>query len=87
MKLAVNIVALGSLWGCFYLNPETSWSGRQWRTFTLFALCTVMMLSHGLSPWAWGHAAAEWALICLVAAFGLTHFYLLWQEAKPTPAR
>lgn len=87
VTLAANLTALGGLWGCYVLSSERPWSARQWRTLTLFTLCTVMALGCGLSPWRWGDENIQSAFIWFVGAFGLTHFYLLWQAAKPASAR
>jgi hypothetical protein len=82
-KLAINVIAVGSVWSFWFLNPESLRTRPKFRFYVLFSFVTVMALGVGISPWAWHNETLEFAFLGFILVFGLTHFVLDWRESRP----
>jgi len=82
-KLAINVIAVGSVWSFWFLNPESLRTRPKFRFYVLFSCVTVMALGAGISPWAWHNETLEFAFLGFILVFGLTHLVLDWRESRP----
>lgn len=84
-KIAVNIIAVGSLYMIWRVNPSRTY---QWnnsnRYFILLGLLTVSALGGGISQWAWGNQEL-WVCFSLFAFTGWVICEVWARLASPRP--
>jgi len=81
-KLAINVIAVGSVWLFWVLNPERPRTWPKLGYYVFFSFVTVTMLGAGISPWAWRNDTLELALMAVTAVFGLTLYLKNWRASR-----
>jgi hypothetical protein len=81
-KLAINVIAVGSIWLFWVLNPERPRTWPKLGYYVFFSCVTVMMLGAGISPWAWRNDTFELAFMVVTAVFGLTLYLKNWRASR-----
>ena len=81
-KLAINAIAVGSIWLFWVLNPERPRTWPKLGNYVFFSCVTVMMLGVGISPWAWHNDTLELAFMAFMLVFGLTLYLKDWRATR-----
>ncbi len=85
-KMAINLIALGSLWAAWHLSPDRPRTWQKNRYYLLIGLVTVAAIGCGISPWAWENVAVQLSYLIFVGLCCLAHQIMGWREAKRPPS-
>jgi len=81
-KVAIHCIAVGGLFGGWYLGPDQPRTWTKNRYYLLAGLVTVAVIGCGLSPWAWESIAVQGSYLIFVGLYCLAHQIMCWRESR-----
>lgn len=84
-KVAINFVAVGSLWAAWCLSADRPRTWKKNLYYVLAGLVTVAAIGCGLSPWAWENVTVQWCYLIFVGLCCVAHYIMGWRDAKQPP--